>query len=592
MADWPSALAEWSPWTQLRPPQFFLTDREASGSAMAGQIAAINLVDQTVMVNLQTVARDGLETFSRPVLAHEIGHHIFVPGNLGDNARMLAVIRRELGGLRDTLAPMVANLWGDLLINDRLQPKAEDGTLPDGGPPDIAGVYRLILRHTPAAQVSRVWQVYTRAYEHLWRTPHGEFCPGRPSPDQDADARLVARLVRSFSRDWIRGARRFACLLWRWLSEDEAAKTEQTLDRRGLADTRDAGRGADGTTVVPDGLAEIDPAELEELGDLVEELEDAEGSLPGRRPPRGPIPENTAPDREGQGSPGRQFREPFQYGELLKALGLNLSLHDVTTRYYRERALPWLVPFPERPRPRTTEPVPEGHEGWEATDPIEALDVAGSISRNPVLIPGMTTLQRTWGESPGQDPARQALDLDLYVDCSGSMPNPARQVSYLALAGAILALSALRAGASVQATLWSGAGQFDRTPGFVRDEDRILGVLTGYLNGGTAFPLSVLRDTWQARRPDDPPGHIVVISDDGVDTMMARDEKNRPGIEIAQEALERARGGGTLVLNMQPGGVKRLAPLEEAGFRIHAVQNWEHLVSFARAFVLENYGAR
>lgn len=43
---------------------------------------------------------------------------------------------------------------------------------------------------------------------------------------------------------------------------------------------------------------------------------------------------------------------------------------------------------------------------------------------------------------------------------------------------------------------------------------------------------------------------------------------------------------------MQPGGVKRLAPLEEAGFRIHAVQNWEHLVSFARAFVLENYGAR
>ena len=39
-------------------------------------------------------------------------------------------------------------------------------------------------------------------------------------------------------------------------------------------------------------------------------------------------------------------------------------------------------------------------------------------------------------------------------------------ISYLALAGTILALSALRAGARVQATLWSGAGQFETTAGF------------------------------------------------------------------------------------------------------------------------------
>jgi hypothetical protein len=171
------------------------------------------------------------------------------------------------------------------------------------------------------------------------------------------------------------------------------------------------------------------------------------------------------------------------------------------------------------------------------------------------------------------------------------MPNPAANVSYLALAGAILALSALRAGARVQATLWSGAGQFETTAGFVRDEKHILGVLTGYLGDGTAFPLHVLRDTYADRRPADPPAHVIVISDDGADTMLANDEKATPGADVCGAALAKARGGGTLVLNLsldpeawEPG--KRLRKL---GFRIHKVTEWEQLIAFARAFVRDNY---
>ena len=66
----------------------------------------------------------------------------------------------------------------------------------------------------------------------------------------------------------------------------------------------------------------------------------------------------------------------------------------------------------------------------------------------------------------------QPLDLDLYVDCSGSMPNPQVNVSYLTLAGAIVALSALRAGARVGTIhlsniLGSMAGAFTVSFGFV-----------------------------------------------------------------------------------------------------------------------------
>jgi hypothetical protein len=226
---------------------------------------------------------------------------------------------------------------------------------------------------------------------------------------------------------------------------------------------------------------------------------------------------------------------------------------------------------------------------WEASDDLDTLDLLGSLAQSPILVPGITTVQRVYGEMPGSDPAKVPLDLDIYVDCSGSMPDPAVNVSYLALAGTILALSALRAGARVQATLWSGAGQFDTSGGFLRDEKRLLGILTGYIAGATAFPLHVLRDTYKDRKPSEPPAHIVVISDEGVDTILEKDEFRTPGDRICRMALKAARGGGTLVLNLSNPDWPKRQELEALGFRVHPVTDWEQLMAFARAFVRENY---
>jgi len=52
LALWPEALASWSPYTMLREPTFYESDQEAAAQQMSGQIAAIRLLDQTVMVNL------------------------------------------------------------------------------------------------------------------------------------------------------------------------------------------------------------------------------------------------------------------------------------------------------------------------------------------------------------------------------------------------------------------------------------------------------------------------------------------------------------------------------------------------------------
>jgi hypothetical protein len=244
--------------------------------------------------------------------------------------------------------------------------------------------------------------------------------------------------------------------------------------------------------------------------------------------------------------------------------------------------------------------MPEGLEPWDFGHPLDSADWIQTVLQSPKVIPGMTTVQRVWGTTEGTLPKRVPLDLDLYVDSSGSMPNPQQLTSYPALAGAVLCLSALRAGARVQATLWSGKNQVTSTPGFVRDEEIVLRVLTGYYGGGTAFPIHALRDTYASRRIEAGPAHILVISDDGVSTLFDQDEQGNSGWDVSANALERAGGGGTFVLNLPVNwdvvgaGRGPLAAIRRArdtqGWQVHRVANWEELIEFARQFSRLRYG--
>lgn len=556
-AAWPDALAAWSSWTLLRDPAF-LDEPDLASHGMEGQIAAIRLADSLIMVNTAEVLRRGLQDLGHAVLAHEVGHHVYVPGNRTEHARLLLVLHRALAGVPVEAIHMVANLWADLLVNDRLQRRA--GV-------DVSAIYRILCKDTDAGS-SRVWMLYCRACEHLWRLPTGTLVHAALPAEMDGDAHLVAELVRTFAADPVRGGRRFATVLASWLAADiNAGNPGGGLGAAGLQDTR----GALGDGPAPDGLSGVDTSELEDRDDTLP----ADG-LPA------PARHDTATG---------QSRSPWEYASVLHVLGLSRGTEDDIARYYRERALPHLVPFPRQPAPRSTEPLAEGLAPWEPGDPLAELDLFSSVTFSPRPIPGVTTVQRVYGETPGTEPARVPVDLDIYVDCSGSMPDPRTQLSYLTLAATILTLSALRAGAAVQATLWSSAGLYETTRGFLRDEKRLLKVVTGFVSGGTSFPVHLLRDTYLKRPKEAPPSHVVVISDDGVDTMLLDHAGEDPSEKLCREALARARGGGTLVLNLPHHQVWAPAErLQAIGFRIHTVQDWADLVAFARAFARAAWG--
>ena len=272
-------------------------------------------------------------------------------------------------------------------------------------------------------------------------------------------------------------------------------------------------------------------------------------------------------------------------------MGITVSQEDATNRFYKEKARPYLIPFPVSESEPSTEPLLEGYEIWQPGQMVERINWFQTLMRSPVVIPGYTTVQNRYGTSEGQARAESPIDLDIYVDCSGSMPRPSIQLSYPALAGAIIALSALRTGSSVQATLWSGPKQVQITEGFVRDESQILTVLTGYIGGGTAFPLHILRKTYLEEPLPKKKVHILVISDDGVDTILQNDELGTSGADIARRALEVASGGGTFALQLYHGWEQnpRLKEANKLGFSMHPVSSALELTEFARRFVQENY---
>ncbi|MBN1947031.1 MAG: VWA domain-containing protein [Bradymonadales bacterium] len=567
-ASFEDALGCWSRFTRLSEPRWCLTGEEEKQERLTGSFAMIRLEDHAIVIGLRQVRQLGLQRFCREILAHEIGHHVLAPGDLRDNARLLARIRAGLP-TREFMGGMVANLYADLLINDRLQRSADL---------DIAGVYRLLK----GSATSRLWTLIMRIYELLWSLPSGTLCTGQVERSIQGDADLGARLVRAYGKYWLKGAGRFAALCLPYLLEIPTVTTGVLLPP--WLDTLEAGSGG----ALPDGLAEMDDDELE---GAIHPAEDPE--LTGLR---GSDKSEEEAARKAAESGGRamlggrknRYRSPTDYLDLMKSVGVTVSQDDLVIRYYRERAIPYLVRYPSLQAPQAAEPLAEGLDLWEAGEPLEEVDWVQSLTRSPVVIPGLTTVKRVYGTTEGSLPDRRPVDLYLGVDCSGSMSNPRYQLSYPVLAGTAIALSALRSGARVMVTLSGEPGSYSTTPGFVRQEREILKVLTGYLGTGYAFGVLRLKETFLDEPPPERPVHILVVSDSDLFAML---DRTPGGWEIAERAVAAARGQATCVLEIpRPDHwVEPLARLRNCGWRVHLVMDMEDLIALAREFSREHY---
>ncbi|HZZ79329.1 MAG TPA: hypothetical protein VFE62_12475 [Gemmataceae bacterium] len=566
-AQWPAALACWSRFVQLHEPTWCVTEAEETSAQLSDSFAMIRLVDHTIVISLRQIETKGLQAFGREILAHEIGHHVYCPADLTDNARMLARMRVGLP-TKEHLAPFIANLYSDLLINDRLQRSA--GL-------NISGVYLQIGSKCR----DRLWTLYMRTYELLWKLDRGALAKGDIDTRLNQDAQLGARLIRSYSKDWLDGSGRFAALCLPYLLEDEAARMQKLMAI--WSDTRSAGQGG-----IPDGLTEIDD---DERSGAIHPADDPD--LSGIDAQEASERSSKVKARETGKKSAKDYRQPIDYAEILKAAGANIDPAEITARYYRERAIPHLIRFPVRKLPQATDPLPEGLDVWDVGTPLEQIDWLGTLLSSPHVIPGVTTRQRQIGASPGNDPETMSVDLYLGVDCSGSMGNPADHLSYPVLAGAIIALSALRVGSRVKVVLSGEPGRSLSTAGFERNASTVLKTLTSYLGTGFSFGIHRLAETFespatrngQAKRPV----HILIVSDNDMFSMLDSTADRRQGWDVAAEAVKRAGGGATFVLELPDGlrndySSKYLDRIHAMGWSTAIVSSMDELVEFARQF--------
>ena len=605
LAAWPEASTVFSRFTRLRSPILCMSAEEEKREGLVGSFAMIRLTDLSVVISLPQIQNRGLEGFAKEILAHEVGHHVHAPGNLRDQGRLLARIRYGLGGDLHAHAPMAANLYADLLLNDRL---ARSAGL------NMAGVYAALRVPDP----DPLWTLYMRTYERLWGLKTGTLGRTDLSATIERDADLSARIVRIFRSSWLEGASSFARILREYLLQ--AARDGKAPQLGDWLDTTMSHGGDE----IPDGLVEdeafggkteggmpVHPSEDPSIaGDASgaggaeagEGDDDGEGEgegegedgKPTSRAHKGSARGPGGVSKGGAGLPDRRpmTRSPAEYVAIMKALAVKRDPRDVVIHYYKELARGRLIPFPAELQTRAGDPLPEGLELWEPGSSLERIDWVQTLLRSPVVIPGVSTVERSYGVTDGGEPERKPPDLYVGVDCSGSMANPAQRLSYPALAGTVILLSALRAGARAMVCLsgeWHGQGTFRETPGFVRDERVLLGTLTDYLGTGCSFGLPRLQQTFVVPGPFVRKTHILIVSDSD---LFREIDGTVGGWDTLEQAVKNAGGGATAALNLstQTAGYEPfLAKLRAAGVEPHAVSNEAQLVEFARAFARKTY---
>ncbi|TPW76283.1 vWA domain-containing protein [Schumannella soli] len=610
---WDSAQALWG--VHLHPAQ-------AHPDAGERSFAWFSFPPQ-VTVDPALAQRDGIDAEWESVFAHEIGHHVLAPSTRIVDLKIVQQMARALvassfeppAQLRDR-ANWLANVWCDLLINVRVaelqrrrdarQAAADPVADPAAGASVEPGIVRLWRILAPSSGRSHVFWVMLRAYELIWDLPDGSYVAAEPPPtppraapltpaparaatvperfrEQQAkldaataeaeraraellaltrthpepDARLLARTVRTFGDDPIRGALRAGMILAPYLLEGDQGDQGDPGDP---GDHRGQGGGLAGSAICGGQVGGADPTEAE-LGEV---LRDARL----REEPRHP-----ALDDDGRAVSTAD--DPTSTGSDSQAYGLaqTLELYDpaiadaVLRAWYLDGARRWVKPIREPAQPISTgAQIPGPTELWDVDDELSAVDWRATLAASPRIVPGVTTRRRTWLED--DPPTRQeSVDLDLWVDSSGSMPSPAADSPAL-LAGAILIESVLAGGGRVQVTSFSGPRQVAGLARPTRNRSEALGALLHYFGGGTTFPLDVLAERYRTLpSARDRRRHLVVLSDGGLESLFGQ---GQPGLEHVAGDVRQRIDTATLIVIGWLGRVPELA--EANGYAVEHVQ--------------------
>ena len=206
----------------------------------------------------------------------------------------------------------------------------------------------------------------------------------------------------------------------------------------------------------------------------------------------------------------QQFCDVVQdFADELAALGYGKAAGsgqgprvDAEVLYYMQLAQGYHLPVRGVPMERSGVLEPYSHTPWEASQPVNDIDIWTSFGK---LLPGLSQMwKRRQGVVFGQ--REGTPDCLIGLDSSGSMPNPRQQLSEAVLGAACAAEAYLRHEARVAVYNFSDALMGGKTVlPFTTDRQAIYEALCVYHGGGTSLrprDLEELRRTEPRSTPD------------------------------------------------------------------------------------------
>ncbi len=470
-AAWERALSFWGLAIQKDAPRL---DPGAEG------LAFIDLSSRELTVNTKRLAELKAEGSLPAVFAHELGHHVRYPHSLSTQAR-LELLEKEILPFRSY---SLLNLFTDYLINTELA-REKDFLA------QMAAVYRGTPAPAEAMEQDPAFWFYLTCFEEAWglepRTLTREAGEAleRRFPGARAEAQLLAEEVPNLAPNLFTQFLYFASVVSRYQ----------------VVDPEKDGPG-DGKSLNP-GHGDYSKPSAGDYADALERTA-AESEAIRKAIEKGWL----KPERIGDTEASRQQRAAGLPGVLA---GEPRKLAEAMAIRYRRLAERHLVP-PPRERRAGDPLVPSTLSEWDPSDSPREIDWTASIlALGPDLAAAAPLRRDLLPDDGGEAVVERPVRLELYLDVSGSMPDPKAALNPMTLGAQVLATSAIRGGGQVRALIYSTNNV--RHWAWTRNEMEVSRFLMTYIGGGTDFPFDVLSASVRECGPRQPIRCVLTDSD-------------------------------------------------------------------------------
>ncbi len=490
-------------------------------------LARIDLSSRSIRLGGQAILNAQLADSLEGLVTHVIGHHVGFPGSTVAHARLLLLERCFLPNLPRT---MTVPLY-ELLVDERLvRTSPHDMPIEDE-------LCRILAKRAEGSPEDMLFLFQCAVAEELWQRPEGEILGNTRADFDEAfphnrfDARLVAQNLFAYAPDLTLQYLYFASIAFPYAFQSSPQ-----------------GQGADPGTIANQPTAEewaeaLVPQKTEKEA-INKALEDKFFSSKMAQKLKNQDLSQRAASVPGQGQDRSRL------------------VTDVMAAHYRREAEKYL--FAPPPVATWSEAlVPTTVEEWEPGEPVADIDWLTTLRlRGEDLGTAMPLVRERIADEEGFVVPSFEGRTEIYLDVSGSMPDPTQALNAMTLAAQILVTGTLRAGGAARALLYSD--KHEKLWEFCRSESMISRFLMRYIGGGTSFPFEVLAKSVESERNLQPIRVIIT------DTDFDYNYDSRP--ENAGIFKRAAENSPALVLLLHTPNRDRVRLYEQAGARVVPVR--------------------